>query len=99
MRTQKIGKAKALELFESGWWKGKSAEDVASFQLLTDELCMPFGEFQSALEKALGRGVQTIEFAFNRDGLIGELLDGKPAPSLKDILAMVPGEKLVVIQH
>lgn len=97
MKTTSIGKEKALELYGSGWWKEKTAKEVAVFQMTTNEPCMPFGDFHEALEKALGRPVWTHELAMNRDGIMEELLNGKPAPSMEEIIGLIPKEKLMVV--
>jgi hypothetical protein len=57
-----IGEAQAIILYKSEWWKGLSARQIVKFQLFVDELCMPFGEFHSAVGDALGRDVYTHEF-------------------------------------
>lgn len=58
---------------------------------------MPFSLFHESLEKALGRPVFTHELALNYDGICGELLDGKPAPTFQEILDLIPEEKRIVI--
>ena len=64
----------ALRLVESRFWESMTPAEIAQFQLNEDRLCMPFGVFQAAVERALGRSVVTYEFGFNRDGLKAELL-------------------------
>jgi len=64
----------ALRLVESRFWESMTSAEIAQFQLNEDRLCMPFGVFQAAVERALGRSVVTYEFGFNRDGLKAELL-------------------------
>ena len=44
------------------WYKGKSTREIVEFQLYEPRLCMPFFDFQQAVEAELGRPVQTIEF-------------------------------------
>lgn len=51
MNKQSIGKEKAIELYNSQWWVGKSHRELAKFQLFTEELSMPFPIFHEALEK------------------------------------------------
>lgn len=91
-----VGKERAIELYDSGWWKGKSPEEICDVQLFTAELCMPFGEFQKAMQEALGRPVWTHEFAF-WDDLVKEYLGDKPAPTFEQIVGLLPPEKTVVI--
>jgi len=98
VNQQSIGRKAAIALAESKWWEGKSNRDIAEFQFLTRELCMPFGVFHEALEKTLGRPVFTHELGDNAKGIEGELFDGKPAPSFQEILELIPGDKRIVIQ-
>jgi hypothetical protein len=62
----------AIALARTGWWHDVDPVAVASFQLNEDFLCMDFGDFQGAVEEALGRGVWTHEFAMP-EHLIREL--------------------------
>lgn len=92
-----IGKDAAVALYESGWWSNKTAREIADFQMHTAELCMPFGEFQKAMEEALGRPVFTHEFGLNYDGLLAELMGERAKPSFAEVLAMIPAEKLLIV--
>jgi len=92
-----IGKEKAIELAESGWWKEKSAREIAHFQLFMAELCMPFSEFHKAVEKSLGRSVLTHEFGMNYDGICSEFLGEKEPPTMEEIINMIPEEKRIII--
>lgn len=96
-KRQSIGKEKAIALYDTGWWKGKTHRELAKFQLFTNELSMPFEVFHEAIEKALGRPVWTHEFGLNFDGLCMELLGEKDAPTMDEILALIPADKLIVI--
>lgn len=95
---QSIGNDNAIALFDSGWWKDKTPTQIAEFQIFTAELCMPFGEFQMAVEKAVKRPVWTHEFALNYDGLVAELLQGKRPPSMQEIIEMIPQDKRILIR-
>ena len=91
-------KQEAITLHDSEFWKGMSQKDIATFQLTEERLCMPFEVFQKAMESTLGRPVFTHEFGLNRDGLTRELLDGAEAPSLAEIMELIPKKmRLVVI--
>lgn len=94
---QSIGREKAVALAKSNWWEGKSAHDIAAFQLFTQELCMPFGVFHEALEKAIGRPVWTHELGLNYDGIVGEFLGVNKAPSFEEILDLIPPDKRIVL--
>lgn len=93
-----IGKEKAIELYNSGWWEGKSHEEIAQFQLFTVELTVPFEIFHEAVEKCLGRPVFTHEFSLNYDGIVEEFLGQKPAPTLEEVIDLIPAEKRILIQ-
>ena len=90
----------ARALGESGFWKELTYKDRAKFQLFEPLLCMPFGVFHEAVEKTLGRPVYTHEFGLNLEGLKRELLGEQPAPTLREIIELVPEEKrlLVVVE-
>jgi hypothetical protein len=88
--------AQAIELANSGWWESVTPEEAALFQLYEPLLCMPFGAFQDAVEKLLGRGVWTHEFAC-LDRLKAEAEGRAPRPTFDDILALIPAEKRIVI--
>ena len=85
----------AIELYESNWWEGVSHRDLSMFQMFEPLLCMPFAVFHEAVEKTLGRPVFTHEFAFG--GLKQELLGDKPAPTMDEILDLIPAGKRVIV--
>lgn len=92
-----IGKEKAIELYKSEWWKGKSNRDIAGFQLFVKELCCPFSVFHEAVEKSLNRPVYTHEFGLNLDGIIEEFLGQKKAPTLMEIMDLIPADKRLIV--
>jgi hypothetical protein len=98
MNYQSIGKEKAIAMYESKWWEGLNSKQVVKFQLFTNELCMPFDQFHKAIETELGRPVFTHEFGPGRDNLALEFLGERDAPSLDEILDLIPEEKRIVIQ-
>ena len=51
------------------WWFSENSDDRAYFQLSEPILLLKMHDFHVDLEKLLGRPVQTIEFAYNCDGL------------------------------
>jgi hypothetical protein len=87
----------AIKLHDSGFWKAMSYRDRAMFQLFEDKLCMPWPVFHEAMCKALDRPVYTHEFGLNREGLQKELLGELPAPSLEEILDLIPQEIRVAL--
>jgi hypothetical protein len=52
----------AIAKAETGWWKTLTPEQIVTFQLYEDKLCMPFGEFHKAVGVALKRPVWNLEF-------------------------------------
>lgn len=58
-----ITKEEARRLEQTGWYQGRTAEDIVSFQLFENRLCMPFEQFHSAVNAVLGHPVWTHEFA------------------------------------
>ena len=89
-------KEQAIALAKTKWWKSKTPEQVVRFQLFEEKLCMDFGDFQLAMEKALGRPVWTHEFA-DADRLKKEFLGESPAPTMDEILEMIPESKRIII--
>jgi hypothetical protein len=96
-KQQTIGKEKAIALHDSKWWIGKSPKEIAKVQLFTAELCMPFAVFHEALEAALGRPVWTHELGLNFDGLVQELLGERDAPTMEEIISLIPEEKRIIV--
>lgn len=90
-------KEQAKALFDSEFWKDMPAHDQVRFQLFEQLLCMPFAVFHEAVEECLGRPVFTHEFGLNIEGLRKEFLGEKPAPSLEEIIDLIPIDKQVLI--
>lgn len=95
-----ITKDQAIALADSGWWKDRTDEDLVSFQLFEDRLCMPFSEFHRAVEKCLSRPVWTHEFAgkAGQQRLQKEFLKEKPAPTFEEICNLIPEEKRIILE-
>lgn len=90
-------KEQAIALAESNWWANRTARQICLFQMFEDRLCMPWSEFHKAAGEALGRPVYTHEFGLNRDGLQRELMGEQPAPTLEEIMNMIPEAKRILI--
>ena len=58
---------------------------------------MPFGVFHEAVEKTLGRPVFTHELGLNLVGLKAELLGLADAPTLEQVIALLPVERAIVV--
>ena len=97
IKQQSVGKEKAIALGKSGWWKGLPARDVAKFQLLTQELCMDFGDFHKALEESLGRPVFTHEIGLNFDGIVHEFFGERDAPTFQEVVDLIPADRRFIL--
>jgi hypothetical protein len=94
-----IGEKQAIRLYKSEWWKGLSARQIVKFQLFVDELCMPWSEYHSAVEDALGRDVYTQEFGSSGVGqLQAEFRGDASAPTLQEIIELLPADKRIVVR-
>lgn len=94
---QQLTTEEAIALHDSGKWKEWTPHQLASFQMVQDKLCVPFGEFHKAMEIALGRPVWTHEFGLNKAGLMEELAGRAGAPTMDEIIALIPAEKLLIV--
>ena len=93
-----IGREAAIKLANSGWWKTKTHREIVSFQLFTQELSCPFTVFHEAIEKVLGRPVFTHEFgSMGYDRLVAEFLGEKPAPTMDEIINLIPEDKRILL--
>jgi hypothetical protein len=95
--AKSIGREAAIKLAESKWWVGMEPKQIAKTGLLITELCLPFDVLHEAVEKALGRPVFTHEFGLNYDGIIQELLGERDAPTLEQIIEMIPEGKRIIL--
>lgn len=97
---QQVTKEQAIRIYESGLWKDWTNRQIVEFQLFQDKLAIPFGVFAKAVNNCLGRLVYTHEFSeSNKEALIAEFLGDKQAPSLDDVLALLPKEELIIIEQ
>jgi len=96
--TIQLTAEQAKTLHDSGFWEKMSYEERAKFQLVQDRLCMPFDIFHEAIEKHLKRPVYTHEFGLNREGLMREVFEGAPPPTLDEIINLVPEDKRILIK-
>lgn len=92
-----IGAPAAIAMAESKWWLGKNAKEIARIGLITCELCLPFGVLHKAVEDALGRPVWTHEFGLNFDGIWQELNGERDAPTMEEIINLIPEEKRLLV--
>ena len=90
---KKMNKKEAIKLYKSKWWKNKSDEEIAEFQIHEPRLCCPMEVFHRAVETWLGRPVWTHEFADPQaliDEKAGKRKAEDPITSLKRIAPNKP---------
>ena len=93
---EQLTEKQAIAFYDSEVWKDWTSRQIAEFQMEQDKLCVPFGVFHKAIEETLGRPVWTHEFIF-RDNLRKELYGEKSAPSLEEIINLIPANKRILI--
>ena len=86
----------AIRLVETEWWIDCPQRERVKLQLFEDRLIMPFALFHKDVEEVLGRSVWTHEFA-DIESLRKEFLKERPAPSMQNILNLIPAEKRIVV--
>lgn len=92
-----INRDMAIQLSESRFWETMTNREIAEFQLMVRKLCMPFGVFHKALEKALGRPVWTHEMGLNWEGLLEELRGNRDKPTMEEIINLLPESIRIVV--
>ena len=96
---KQLTKDQAITFYASEIWKDWTHRQIAEFQMLQDKLCIPFGVFHEALEKAIGRPVWTHELGkAGRDSIMAELFEGKEPPTMKEIIELIPAEKRIILK-
>lgn len=93
---KQLTEKQAIEFAKSEAWKDWTSSQIVLFQLFQKKLCMPFDIYHAAVEKELGRSVQVVEFGFNDKGLKAEFLGLGNPPTMEDVLAFFPKDKLVI---
>lgn len=92
---KQITKEQAILIYDSGIWQDWSDEEKVRFQLYQNRLSMPFDEFHSALEVVLNRPVYSHEMFEN---LRAEFEGKQPAPTLDELINMIPADKRLIIK-
>lgn len=95
---RQVTKEEAIKIYESGLWQDWTHEERVKFQLYQSKLTMPFDVFHEAVTIVLGRSVYTHEFAGQegKSALQSEFEGKRPAPTFDEILAMIPGDKIII---
>jgi hypothetical protein len=99
MDNKQLTRAQAIAFGKTDWWTKMPLKDAAAFQLFQTCLCMPFSDFHKGVEELLGRSVFTHEFASadKPGGLREQALGIAPAPTLEQIIELVPAAKRIVV--
>lgn len=90
-----LTRKQAKELYDSNIWHGWSDIEIVKFQLFEDRVCVKWSRFHEALEAVLGRPVFTHEFIYG--DLKNEYLTLAQPPTMEEIIAMIPEEKLILL--
>lgn len=93
---KQLTKDEAIKMGESDIWKTMTAQEITAFQLYQELSCIPFQVYHENIEKALGRLVYTYEFA-SSENLKKEFLGISRAPTLEEIISLIPSEKLLIV--
>jgi len=91
-----LNKEQAIAYAESREWEKLDDRTLALFQLDQKLLCVPFDRFHQAVERSCGRPVYSHELGLYRDELFSEILGDRPAPSLDEIMSLLPANKTIV---
>ncbi len=94
--SEQLTKDEAIAFGESGIFLTWSYDEVVRFQLFQKRMCMPFDVFHKAIEEVLGRPVWTHEFA-NRENIVNEYLGEREAPTMEEIINLIPEDKRIII--
>ena len=94
---KQLTKEQAIKFGKSRIYDKWTYEQIVRFQLFQEKMCMPFSIFHEAIEKVLDRPVYTHEFGMNYEGIVLEYLGEKEAPTLDEIIELIPKEKRLII--
>jgi len=92
---KQITKKEAIAIYDSEIWKNMSYKEQFELAFFQEKLCIPFNVLHKATEEVLGRSVWTHEFAF-ADKLYYEYIGLNEKPTFKDILDLLPKDKLIL---
>lgn len=91
---KQLTKEQATSFYLSKEWQSWNDEQIVRLQLFQDLLCVPIEVFNKAMNKVLNRPVYTHEFSSaNYTNLIEEYLGTREAPTLDEIINLIPEEK------
>lgn len=93
---KQLTEQQAIVFAKSKEYEHWTDEQIVRFQLFQKRLCMDFGRFHQAMEAVLGRPVWTHEFA-DADRLKEEYLGTRSAPTMEEIINLIPEEKRLIL--
>jgi hypothetical protein len=70
-----LTREEAIAHADSGWWVGRTAVEIVAVQGYCGRCIMPFGDFQSAAEEAVGSPLWTHQFSSSGWGLVQEAFE------------------------
>lgn len=89
--------AEAIKFGNGKEWEKLSVSELAAIGLFQRLLCLPYVKFHEAIEKHFKRPVFTHEFGLNYEGLQKEYFGTIPAPTMEQIIDLIPEEKRILI--
>ncbi len=87
----------AVAMCRSRWWEGLDPRTAVLRQMSESYFIMPWMTLHEMLSKALDRPVFSHEILNLRGSLRKELLGDKPAPTIEEILALIPAERRILV--
>jgi hypothetical protein len=96
--SKQMTREEAIAFGKGTTWESMTDRQIVELQLFTQLSCVPFGRFHEALEKTLGRSVWTHELgSSNMRNVQDEFLGDRPAPTMEQIIGLLPQEKVIVV--
>lgn len=93
-----IGYERAMKLVATKWWETATPREIAHLQLWRRECICPLSLFVDSLSPALGRPVMHHELGCDWDGLCLELIGERDAPTMQQIVGLIPEDKRMVLE-
>jgi len=94
---EQLTREQAIQFYDAKAYEGMSHRELAVFQINQEKLCMPFDIFHEAVEKTIGRPVFTHEFGLHHAKIAAEINGECEAPTLEEIIGLIPEEKRLII--
>jgi hypothetical protein len=75
MERRRIGRDKAIKLYDYGFYNKLTKLEIVMFQLFVAECSMPMDVFHEAIEQQLNRPISTVELGMNGIALREEFME------------------------